>query len=528
MLNAWLKTIARVPGLADFMALFATMSYFSGQFIDFAKDPGVGWHLKTGELIATTSEIPTSDPFLFSATPRPWVSDQWLSDLLLYWLYQLGSWPLLYALFTVMSLSGFLLVLYPAVSRHAGSWLAGCFAVTLALRMGQVHFILRPVGFSFLFFALAASSLYRLHDKIRGEGTSDFGKKLWLGLPLLFAIWANMHPSFVLGLLLMALLPASLILDGIFQGGRVSTGVTGKLCLLLIACLLATFINPYTFELHQSIMSLGSSEYFLRLNREWHSPDFTSHFGRILEIILALMVFFAFVCRANRRKLCFFDLLPLLLFCHAGLQAIRFFPYLGIIAAFPLARTLAGAGELQSSFSNSRFWTKLCEYFSGLEALERRGNKGRLVLLVAFTLILGDALLNQRLLTFNGPFGPGEDNYPGQAFAALKQDLMSQHPDAQVVAIASTPNWGGFITWHGYPQIRAVIDDRNTLLGEQAYKDYLEKLKPGQPWREYLKDTGAAYLLIEKDSAIGASIKEAGSLPIVYEDKVAILFRYER
>ena len=39
------------------------------------------WHLKTGELIATTGVIPTTDPFSYTVPGRPWVAHEWLWEL---------------------------------------------------------------------------------------------------------------------------------------------------------------------------------------------------------------------------------------------------------------------------------------------------------------------------------------------------------------------------------------------------------------------------------------------------------------
>src|SRR5690349_3362028 len=60
-------------------------------------DPDLWWHLANGRLIATTASIPHVDLYSFSAAGQPWVMHEWLADLGMYGLYQLGGLPLLVA-----------------------------------------------------------------------------------------------------------------------------------------------------------------------------------------------------------------------------------------------------------------------------------------------------------------------------------------------------------------------------------------------------------------------------------------------
>src|SRR2546422_4508442 len=60
-------------------------------------DPDLWWHLANGRLIITTGMIPHVDLYSFSAAGQPWVMHEWLADLMMYLLYQLGGLPLLVA-----------------------------------------------------------------------------------------------------------------------------------------------------------------------------------------------------------------------------------------------------------------------------------------------------------------------------------------------------------------------------------------------------------------------------------------------
>src|SRR6266568_8272809 len=59
--------------------------------------PDLLWHLANGLLIITTGTIPHVDLYSYSAAGQPWVMHEWLADLMMYLLYQLGGLPLLVA-----------------------------------------------------------------------------------------------------------------------------------------------------------------------------------------------------------------------------------------------------------------------------------------------------------------------------------------------------------------------------------------------------------------------------------------------
>src|SRR2546428_11153984 len=83
-------------------------------------DPDLWWHLANGRLIVTTGTIPHVDLYSFSAAGQPWVMHEWLADLMMYLVYQLGGLPLLVAI-------------------SAGVGAAGAICLYVILRRGGPH-----------------------------------------------------------------------------------------------------------------------------------------------------------------------------------------------------------------------------------------------------------------------------------------------------------------------------------------------------------------------------------------------------
>ena len=71
------------PSTAIFIIVFTIMLLFP-KF----EDPDFYWHLKTGELIVTTAQLPWHDVFTYTNSGNAWVLSEWLSQVIFYLLYQ--------------------------------------------------------------------------------------------------------------------------------------------------------------------------------------------------------------------------------------------------------------------------------------------------------------------------------------------------------------------------------------------------------------------------------------------------------
>lgn len=517
----WLPAI----GLTDFFVLVAVYSLLVVQMPEFANDPGVGWHLKTGEWIWQHAAVPKVDPFLFAASPRAWISDQWLSDLLLWRLFSVGSWPLVYAFLTVVFLITFLLVLIHGLRKIHGQYLPALVAALVAFKIAQIHFILRPVIFSFFFFAVIyvchGIVLKKLHNN--GSISKSHALSLAVFLPILFVLWANMHGAFILGLAFLGLSFLGLMLDRLVLKRPQALVVSNRSLLMLLAVIatstVATLMNPYGMELHKSIFALGADPFFMRYHMEWFGPDFKSLEGWLLEFLLLSIFLAALYSKHSKDRFAFVELLPFLIFLHLGLQAVRVLPFLAIVASGLLVRSLtdiANSAFIENVPRLARFSFLLLT----VEEHEKKTSAGLVVLSVIILMLCGDILLHSNLLLFKGPFGPNTDSYPRTALEMLNDYGSPKNP----VVVAAPAEWGGYITFYGLPNVKPVIDDRNYLLGSQFYKDFDTNMHVSKDWKSFLAGLGATHLLLHSDSSLASHIKATGDLYVLHEDKLAVLF----
>ncbi len=204
------------------------------------------WHLRTGELIVEEGRIPTADPFTFTAQGRPWVTHEWLSEVLFFRIYEWGGLDLLIVLKALACGLAVLLAAWAGslseagnVSRHLSTAAA---AVLLAGPLLAPRAFVRPHILTALCLGLTLL-LLRLGSR---TGKARFR---WLLIPL-FVLWANLHSGFLLGLGLVFLYwlgEQAFDIGSLGRPGRTRQVAIGyALPFALIA--LSTLINPHHIE----------------------------------------------------------------------------------------------------------------------------------------------------------------------------------------------------------------------------------------------------------------------------------------
>ena len=75
------------------MLLFLALTFLLGIFP--LKDADFYWHLRTGDLIRKTGEIPRVDFYTFTRQGTPWIDLHWMFQVGVSWLYERGGVPAL-------------------------------------------------------------------------------------------------------------------------------------------------------------------------------------------------------------------------------------------------------------------------------------------------------------------------------------------------------------------------------------------------------------------------------------------------
>jgi hypothetical protein len=298
------------------------------------------WHLASGRYIVEHLEIPRHDVFSYTHAGARWVNPGWLADVLLFELFRLGGDIALVG-FKVAVTTTFLLVAAWVAFRRSGSLVFAVGAAIVAAVFCRIYLDIRPD----LFLFLGTTAVVALVDAYRQGARAG----VLLLLPLVMALWVNLHGSFLFGLGVIGLYAAAELLktwlglpDAPLPIGRVRW-----LGAAAVASALACLLNPEGSGAFRFAFALLTPEaaVWRAQTVEWIAPvlfrsgDFNpASFGWLLvgEAVLTL----AGLVLAPRRV----DLSDTALTAVAAVMALRarrFIPLFALVSVPFLARNLA-------------------------------------------------------------------------------------------------------------------------------------------------------------------------------------------
>jgi len=274
-----------------------------------AIDGDVFFYLSLGRQLFETGMLPDADPFLY--TVKDWnIHHQWLAFVVFYSFYWMGGWTGLLVMKAILWLSAFSVLTCAALRWRVARSLSLALAL-LTLAACSHRFIDRASLFSDLI--LLSLSFVLLDAKL-------VHKRFFYFLPLLFAVWVNLHAGFVIGLAVLSLYALA---QG-RQGGKV-------LWLSVMASYLACLANPKfaqgaLFPLRTAFRPEWAD--YRNINFEW-MPTFRAPFIHTWEVqilavllIAAVLLVGAYVVRQKSNAL--FALLLLTLYVYLAQDATRF------------------------------------------------------------------------------------------------------------------------------------------------------------------------------------------------------------
>ncbi|MFG0332119.1 MAG: hypothetical protein ACF8TS_02050, partial [Maioricimonas sp. JB049] len=270
-------------------------------------------HLSYGRWIWQHGRLPSTEPLLPLCEGVPMVDPAWLAQLLAFGAYSaLGVTALQFLFAACITFASALLA--GVIWQRTGSVLAAVAGMGAALWANyQQLLVARPQLAGLVAFcavlAIATSSRHRRSD-------------LFL-VPVIFAIWANLHGSFPVGLVLLGLLFAGRAVD-VFRRTRSVRGVlhdrqTRRLLLLTELAAAAVLINPYGFKLYLAVVTISQNPNLQDLI-EWDPLTLRMSQGRAAAVIsLALVVLY----RLSPRRVSAGEVLALVVFGAATLWSSR-------------------------------------------------------------------------------------------------------------------------------------------------------------------------------------------------------------
>jgi hypothetical protein len=238
------------------------------------------YQLRAGAEIIDSRAIPTVDTWTFTAAGLPWIDQQWLAQVVLSAVYRAAGWTGLVLLRALLTAVVFGVTL--AIARRRGMDVRIAALLTLlAFVVAAPAMALRPQLFGMVLFTFTLYLIVQRRERPTGL----------LLVPLVVALWANFHGSFILAPVMIGLAWIEDLYDRHPAANR--TLIVG------IATVIAACLTPFGPSVWTYAIRLSSNTGVTGRTTEWQPTSLRDATGVLFFASLASVV--VLIARAGRR-----------------------------------------------------------------------------------------------------------------------------------------------------------------------------------------------------------------------------------
>src|SRR4029453_7514565 len=248
-----------------FVAVLCVLVFNSGQGL--LGDGDTGYHIRTGEVILRTWNVPKQDIYSLHVPPLKWTAHEWMAEIIMAVIFRFVGLTGIVVFFAfLLAMTHWLLY---RILRSKSQDILLCTCITmLATATSSTHWLARPPPFSLLLAVIWCHCLDRF------QYNND---RTLMYLPLLMLFWVNLHGGYLMGLVLLAIYLTAHVVYSIsgrpdqLQRYRVKAKA---LFLVLIATVVVCAINPSGFEILWFPIRVTSDRFVMDHVTEFMSPNF--------------------------------------------------------------------------------------------------------------------------------------------------------------------------------------------------------------------------------------------------------------
>lgn len=475
---------ARVSLVALGAGLIGIMNLVRGPTV-LGLDGDLLLHLAYGEAVWAEGGLPSDDPLVFTTRPDDaFVLGEWLSELIFVLLdHAMGlGGPLLLAAAVGSTVTGALA--WRALARTGSLYTAAVVAVIAHLGL-STHFLVRPHLFSWAGF-LAVLVLLERHDagRLRTPSTS-------LALFGLSAVWTNLHPGVVIGLVPLA----AHALGTLVRTRRLAS--VGPTLALTSAFAAGLVVNPWGLGLWTHLLGFAqAASEGLNPAGDFHAPNLGS--GTLYKLLALAAVGLGLAIR-GLRTWSWTDRLLLAATFLLGATSMRNLPFLGIALAWVVPEAVA-----------SLLWTD--ESFAARDRQIAAPQAHAAVFPTVTVLAILGLPLSMR------PMEPAGANLPTETIA-----WMDAHPD-----IARELGFGGFnasaYLLHASPVERLHSHALNAITPPRLMGELHVLFSASPGWQEQVDAYDLRWAIVPEEAGLHRELTRDARWSAVLDDVHGTLF----
>lgn len=473
--------------LANSFHILIRILVYSSAFYFFSfvtADTDLWGHIKFGKDMWDAMAFQRVDIYSYTAFGSEWINHEWLSELIMHFVYHVFDSP---GLLIGKLLVGFSIVyLLSKISFHrACEPLVYGMVFVLSVFVMSPGFMIRPQILTFLFISYFLYSFHLYLEK---------GKNLLWSLPLVMIVWVNCHGGFLIG---VGIFPVAVGCEYITCCMRNRDAAHLKpMIFWLLLTEAAVFINPYGYHLLDFLFKTLSIS---RDIREW-APVTVFDLSYIRFKLLTLLFISSFFIRNKERR-----------YWEAGIISIamiyafmhqRHTPVFAIVAAPYLTENISLMVQRSRVFERIRTLSSniLLIFF--------------LIVLVSYQVAFASYKYNKA--EWNIIVDPTK--YPVSAVSFLKQNGIKGN-------VLLPFEWGEYTIWKLYPVCKVSIDGRfRTVYPEKIITDHFVAAVDESKLRKLLEKYPPDIILGRQNLIYQRLISTLEGWIHVYSDPTSIIF----
>jgi hypothetical protein len=387
----------------------------------------LAYHVKAGALMVDSGSVLRTDVLSWPTAGQPWLDQNWGAQLLLYGLWRLGGFNLIAVANALVTVAAWGLV--AAACRPYTANLRVIAGAVLAGYLGALFiFAARPQMFSVLLFAL---ELYLLELARRRP-------RALLALPVLMAVWVNLHGAFVVGLVVIGI-------DAAVALARRDLPAARRLLAAGAASGVALLANPWGIGVFRYVTGLAANPEVTAGVTEWAPANLRDPAGAAL--LLALGVLVVALVRSDAPVRAADQLARVVPLALLALWTARAGVWFGL--ALPLALTALARERPPRPAAEDRAPPLLA---------------GMMLLVVALAITVAAPGVRERLV-------PGVASRPALGTAPVAAtDWLAAHPQAG--RMLNYQPWGSYLEFRLGPAVKPAVDARIELTPAAFWRDY--------------------------------------------------------
>jgi hypothetical protein len=444
------------------------------------------WHLAAGRWIAENGSVPRVDPFTNTAGGEPWVAHEWLSELIFWWMHQAAGLRGVQILVALAVAGGLAVHLWTLRWTGVRGVIPGVAYTLLLYFLFSPRIQTRPHVFGdFLFPAMLYALLVTCDWRPEGRRIAAIG--------VLTALWANLHGGATLASIVLGTATAAEIAHVVWKRRRAQSSAShsdwdrarrlGLATAVAFVALIATpsHVERLLFPLHVFRSTTESITV-----GEWRPLFLVAEpgFASIQWIVPAIVQSFLIVVLLRLRAAPWAETSVAAVLGAMAIAASRFAVFF-FAQAHAVLRAVAGDTTPDAQTERSARTS------------------------LAIPMLLGVWCVALATLIWNHDVGlwePGilrqmqsagvsarapvfEPNFPVAAVRFLDETRLEGR-------MFNIPRWGGYLTYHLYPEYKTSYDGRIDLFSPKVSRDMTDVME-NRTREEILAEYGFDFLVVD-------------------------------